>query len=101
MLKKNKRLTSNEVNDQPITSWIYINKDTRTLIEYRNLHSLLLELVQVHDLNLPRTLDVDLLLNSRVDITVTDSYGDVHNIAIGEHSPDRNIYFNKENNLLN
>lgn len=101
MLKKNKRLTSNEVNDQPRTSWIYINKDTRTLIEYRNLHSLLLELVQVHDLNLPRTLDVDLLLNSRVDITVTDSYGDVHNIAIGEHSPDRNIYFNKENNLLN
>ena len=84
---------SENVKDIPM--WIFVNKTTGTLIEHPNLNSLLFELKSVHGLNIPQHVDIDLLLYKRVDIEVTDENGDTVSIAIGEHHPTRNIYFDK------
>jgi hypothetical protein len=86
-----------DIQDKPV--WIFVNKDSGTLIEHTNLHGLLSELKQVHGLNLPTHVDVDLLINKRVDITVKDEDGDDVHIALGEHHPSRNIFFENTRHL--
>lgn len=80
-------------------TWIFINKDTGTLIEHQYLPQLLFELTHVHGLALPKHVDVDLLLRSRVDIAVKDELGNVINIVIGEHHPAQGIYFDKPDKM--
>lgn len=82
-----------DIKDKPI--WIFVNKDKGTLIEHTSLHSLLFEIRRIHGLRLPTHVDVDLLLYKRVDITVKDEDGEDIRIALGEHHPSRNIYFEK------
>ena len=79
-----------------IPMWIFVNKKSGTLIEHPNLNSLLFELKMVHGLDIPQHVDVDLLLYKRVDIEVLDESGELVHIAIGEHHPQRNIYFDKK-----
>lgn len=82
-----------DIQDKPV--WIFVNKDSGTLIEHTNLHSLLYEIRNIHGLNLPTHVDIDLLLYKRVDIIVKDDDGEDVNIALGEHHPSRNIHFEK------
>lgn len=83
-----------DYQDKP--TWIFVNKDSGTLIEHTNLGNLLFELSALHGLELPQHIEVDLMLYKRVDIKVKDIYGNEVNIALGEHHPNRNIYFEKQ-----
>lgn len=82
-----------DTKDKPM--WIFVNKDTGTLIEHTNLHGLLFEMQHIHGLILPTDLDIDLLLYKRVDAVVKDEDGCDVRIALGEHHPSRNIFFEK------
>ena len=75
------------------TIWKFVNKTTGKEMDCDDMKFLLQQLRTVKGLDLPEHIDIDLILKGRVEITVADEDGEMNEIIIGEHSPERGIYF--------
>lgn len=77
------------------TLWKFVNKTTGKEIETNDLKFLLHE-IKEEGIILPPHVDVDMILRGRGEYTVLDDEGNTNKIVIGEHSPERGIYFSSE-----
>lgn len=78
---------------KPTTTWKFVNHTTGMEIECNDLRFMLHEITEVHGLNLPQFVDVDMILRGRGEYEVTNYAGEINHVVIGEDSPARGIYF--------
>lgn len=75
------------------TIWKFKNKTTGKEMDSTDLHFLMYQLRNVKGLNIPKEAEAMLIIKGRVEYRVMDAEGVEQEIVIGEHSPERGIYF--------